>query len=128
MVDKTADKTCGKCGAPLIKSDGGSYCSAMCGNEVKSTEERHKFLKANLDEIIGDCLFRGVVKTAAKWQISENCLYKTPEIHEALERKRAGLLEVPSTNGATPKLPEFSNDWTSEVQLKWLGIWEKLKV
>lgn len=123
-----AEQTCGKCGAPLIKSDGGWHCSAMCGYEVKSTEEKHKFLMTNLDEIISDCVFIGVVKAAEKWQLKPNYLYKTPAIHEALVKKRDGLIETPSTDGAIPKLPEFSNDWVAEVQLKWLEIWEKLKV
>ena len=129
-----ANRTCPKCGADLIKSNGGWYCPAFCGYDVRSAEEKHKFLIANLPDIKKDCLSIGVQRASKKWKISMDALYKTPEIHRALLMKKVEMLDnldgngASEDNGATPHLPEFSNEWTPEIQLKWLEIWEKIKI
>jgi len=120
-----ANKTCPKCGAPAIKSDGGWHCSAMCGHDNMSALEKHTFIQTNIKEIVNDFRTKGSVKTIDRWKISSSTLYNLPEIREIVEHKAYSRF---SGDGAIPSLPEFSNDWTPEVQLKWLEIWEKVKV
>lgn len=118
-------RRCPKCKSNnLVKEDGRQKCLS-CGYEIVSKREKHAFIIANAKEIANDYLELGYEKTIYKWRISKTALYAIPEIKEV--RIQRPQLYVKPTDGQMPDLPQFSNEWSSEVQLKWLEIWEKQK-
>jgi hypothetical protein len=95
----------------------------------KNNQVRHRYYEANKTDIIADIINIGPAAARKKWGIPTASygfltLRWQPEIN-----KQAALLghvgSSPSSNGL-PRLPEFSNDWEPEVQIKWLDVFAKV--
>ncbi len=132
----TGKLPCPKCGAPSLDKDTptqGRTC-INCGKHIKGTHEVHLLIQANGKNIAKDYEDKGLKPTLHKWGISTKALYNIPEIieikskyHKYQHIKRpANTIRKERSNGHLPQLPIFSNDWTSEVQLKWLSLYETI--
>jgi len=114
--------------------------------------ERHNYYESHKEEIIADLLSTGRVATREKWGIPTGSTlhtlekrWLTPEQRNQLTKLGLKLRATPQetkpqiprdvqrplhrllpTSVALPAFPEFSNDWTPEVQLEWLWIYERL--
>lgn len=109
-----ANNKCKKCGGSLIDEYGIRRC-IHCGTESINPRERHRYLEENKDEIIADFKKIGYKKTVLKWRLSTATIVKL--------REKWGIVSSRGNDNHLPSLPEFSNDWNPEVQLKWLEIW-----
>lgn len=91
--------------------------------EALSKLERHEWFEVNRARILVDVERYGYSKAREKWDI-------VPATW-SLTMRRWGVALVRQTweprrpENVGPQLPEFSNDWTPEVQLKWLEIYDK---
>lgn len=131
---------CSKCGNPLGRSDPRTQSNTCinCGKVIRGTHEIHNFIQANRKEIAKDYKEYGLSKTLNTWRISATALYKIPEVREVkgIYRTEYHIRHIKESegeintktkeqgNGHLPQLPIFSNDWESEVQLKWLSLYE----
>ena len=95
----------------------------LCGYKRRNSEETNKRITANAKEIAEDFSKIGATKTCRKWQISTASLYRISEVREQMVKPRLKMARE-----GLPALPCFSNDWPSEVQLRWLDIWERMEV
>jgi hypothetical protein len=82
------------------------------------------------EAIIADLLSLGRMATSKRWGIPKTTLLYL-EQRWLTERQRALLADgspppLPSDLAILTEFPAFSNDWTPEVQLKWLEIYDKL--
>lgn len=133
----TSKLKCPQCGKEaLYKNKETQGCVCMnCSKEIKGTHEMHLFIQANGKEIAKDYLEMTTEEVLYKWGISNSALYRISEIIEIRANKpksrgRPHLIAPKSvkadnrSNEHLPQFPIFSNDWASEVQLKWLDIYE----
>jgi hypothetical protein len=100
--------------------------------------KKHKYFEDNQDAIIADLLSQGRAAVRLKWDIGNSTLCKIErEWLTAEQRDRiphAVSKEIPKTapstiaagNGQLPAFPEFSGEWISSVQLKWLEVYGDL--
>ena len=93
-----------------------------CGWKRTPPEEQRKYIEANADEIAIDYANMGSIKVREKWGISNSALYRIPQVRAFMHKPRTKR----SPDGIPP-LPLFSDSWASEVQLKWLEIWEEIQ-
>ena len=116
------DAKCTHCGGQLLKDPDGRKC-LQCGRAWRTAPEVCKFYDSHKKEILADIADMGRGKAAAKWQIPSGSMGKILE--RFLHGKQSGQKPAPgiSTNHHGPELPAFSNDWTPEVQIKWLETW-----
>jgi hypothetical protein len=107
---------------------------------LSNIQERHRYYEDNKEAIIADLLSLGRAATRKKWNITSSSLHSL-EKRWLTEEQRATILgdnpgrpkqqPHPSTsptpsNGQLPPLPQFSDKWQPEVQLKWLEIYEHI--
>ena len=120
MVKEVA--RCSHCGGNLLKEDGTRKC-LQCGRTWRTIPEISEFYDSHKKEILADIADLGRVKAAAKWQIPDGSVSKI--LRRFLHQQGQENLPAParSTNHQGPELPAFSNDWTPEVQIKWLEVY-----
>lgn len=113
---------CTHCGGQLIRSEDGRKC-LQCGRIWRTRPELCEFYDSHKKEILSDIADTGRPKTQKKWQLPSPTL--TGLLKRWLHEKDSGPKKAPerSDNHPGPELPAFSNDWTPEVQIKWLEVY-----
>ena len=116
------DPKCSHCGGKLLKDEDGRKC-LQCGRLWRTNSEVAEFYDSHKKEILADIADMGRPKTGKKWQIPSPSI--TGLLKRWLGEKPLGPKPAPerSDNHHGPELPAFSNDWTPEVQMKWLETW-----
>ena len=104
---------CSRCGGSIVEKK-----CISCGEELPNPTAKGKFIKANAQEIADDYITMGSTRVCLKWGFGTAALYRIPEVRKAMGQPRGDGL---------PLFPVWSNEWATEVQLKWLEIWEKQK-
>lgn len=113
-----ADHKCPRCRTASLVN---GKCLS-CGHKKRSAEELRKLIEANAEEIAQDYSMFGASKVYEKWDISASTLYRIPQVRNYMKKPRTKR----SPDGIPP-FPIFSDSWASDVQLKWLEIWEVLQ-
>jgi len=95
----------------------------QCGRAWKKNYQVAEFYDSHKKEILADISEMGTVKAREKWQIPSPSMVGL--LKRWLHTKESGPKPAPerSTDHHGPELPAFSNDWTPEVQIKWLETW-----
>jgi hypothetical protein len=92
--------------------------------------ERHKFYEDNKQAILADVQSIGRTATCRKWNIPSGSLSILLRRWQEESRGKPPPPPPPppghNSDIILPELPAFSNDWTPEVQLKWLEVYDKL--
>lgn len=114
---------CPHCKLNNLMKEGKKRICLSCGREVKNATEKHKFIELNEEEIVQDYLVRGCSETTRKWGISTSTLYRLEGIREIMGQRHLANMD---NHRHLPQMPEFSNEWTSDVQMKWLEIYSVL--
>ena len=91
-------------------------------SNIKTAWDKHEYYEKHKEEILHDLKVLGRKTTKEKWKLAASTLVTL------LTRWRVPLEERVAPNGWLPQLPEFSNTWEPEVQVKWLEIYGKLYV
>ena len=81
-----------------------------------SRAKRHVILDENKYHIMKDVRMMGKGKTLRKWSLAPSTLYVLLASWQYGENPKADI----------PLLPAFNNDWTPEVQVKWLEIYKNV--
>ena len=119
-------KECPKCHKMMEEGEDRLVCPD-CGNTVPSKALRHKYLERNKPLIIKDLDTLSWDQVSKKWGIPGGTFsgllrrwkYKPPA------HPRVPL--APAADGRMPALPEFSTEWTPEVQKAWLDVYLVMK-
>lgn len=88
--------------------------------------ERHKYYEDNKQPILSDVQSIGRPATCRKWGMPSGSLSL---ILARWQKESKGNPPPPPPSHNSDillELPAFSNDWTPEVQMKWLEIYDKL--
>lgn len=113
-------RKCPRCSSRMIP-DGMEIKCLSCGYILPNQMKKHRFIMANKEEITKDYIATGMDVTHRKWNVCPSALYKLDSIREVMisrpYRRRNG------NHNCLPTLPEFSCEWTSDVQLKWLELY-----
>lgn len=113
---------CPKCGGNMYWEGDGLKC-LQCGHGPLNKTQKHAYFLVNRDRILADIEKLGFGPTLRKWHLRSSNIHSLR--HSASFLGLTGEpapVPAPSRNGL-PHLPEFSNDWSPEVQIKWLEIW-----
>jgi hypothetical protein len=87
--------------------------------------ERHKFYEDNKQSILSDVQSIGRPATSRKWGIPSGSLSLLLYRWGKESKGKPPPPPPPDPDSdILPELPAFSNDWTPEVQLKWLEVYE----
>lgn len=112
---------CIRCGGSLSRVDGAIKCIA-CGWEATTAQERHRFYVEHKEAIIKDIKELGPKATREKWQIPSGTMTGLKSKWRILpEQLRPDERPEPKLEHL-PQLPPWNDNWTPEVQIKWLDI------
>ena len=129
-LTQTLTLSCPKCKSPMNGRNNTQQSRKCytCGYTIRGTIEIHKFIQANGKDIAKYYYVQGhtLLETLEHFQISSTSFYKIPEIirmkgHHKRVSTRWITEVIRSGNGDSP-LPEFNENWSDAVKLKWLEI------
>jgi ribosomal protein S27AE len=131
---KEEKRGCPECGGKLVPEEDRLVCS-ICGHPVFSKALRHKYLERNKNAIMKDLNILPRETVLKKWGIPAStlsqclrrwkCKPAPKNFHPPRARLRLPI--TPGGNGRLPAFPEFSNEWTPEVQLAWIECYAELR-
>ncbi|MCJ7576487.1 MAG: hypothetical protein MUO80_07455 [Dehalococcoidia bacterium] len=99
---------------------------AKLGRSPQQSASKHAYYESNKQQMVTDLLTFGRMPTRKKWNISPSTLstlekrWLTPDQKAILDN----MTFRPEIQ--LPQLPEFSNSWDPQVQVKWLEIYGEL--
>lgn len=113
---------CPRCQGNLYDEHGTTKC-LQCGYEISTPRDKRAWYQANKDAMVRDLVANGKEGVQRKWGIKSQLishLKHTPLYHQL--KGQPAVVTKPLANHLPP-LPAFSNDWSPEVQIKWLEVW-----
>ena len=135
---------CPQCDGTFLIDEGVNKCVA-CSRTIEGIQDMQRYYKYNRPEIEADLKALGRKAAREKWCIPGGTMSgllarwakkdKTPPPPPAPKPEKylsvdgEGVIEMGEDHGPVlkpagfPVLPAFSNDWTPEVQIKWLEAW-----
>jgi len=112
------------CGGAICYKDGAWSC-ADCNKDWITNAEKHEFLELHRSAIQRDVVELGSIKARKRWHIPSSTFSQLLKKWTAPETPAPPPVPVPKSDKHLPELPAFSNDWTAEVQVKWLEVWSQ---
>lgn len=124
------NSTCPKCQGQLINENGRPVC-LQCGHEPLTAVEHRKWYKDSVHEMINDLLANGPEAVEKKWRVKPQMIGHLRLHPHYLKNLKGPTEDTPvrpmkktTEKQGLPPLPSFNDNWSSEVQVKWLTVWE----